>query len=85
MGNHYHAVYPLTSSLIHCISVFPLHMCVCLNASQGDSGGPLVVQEGGVHILVGVVSSGIGCGSKAFPGVYSRVSAYTDWIKSHLR
>ena len=44
-----------------------------------------MVQEGGVHILVGVVSSGIGCGSKAFPGVYSRVSAYVDWIKSHLR
>jgi secreted trypsin-like serine protease len=44
-----------------------------------------VVQERGVHILVGVVSSGIGCGSKAFPGVYSRVSSYVDWIKRHLR
>jgi len=65
--------------------MFPIHICVCLTASQGDSGGPLVVQEGGIHILVGVVSSGIGCGSKAFPGVYSRVSAYIDWIKSHLR
>ena len=44
-----------------------------------------MVQERGVHILVGVVSSGIGCGSKAFPGVYSRVSSYVDWINRHLR
>ncbi|XP_023709666.1 venom protease-like [Cryptotermes secundus] len=55
------------------------------DACQGDSGGPLVVREGDVHILVGIVSSGIGCGNKAFPGVYSRVSSYVDWINSHLR
>ena len=27
-SNLCHAVYPLTSSLIHCISVFPIHMCM---------------------------------------------------------
>ncbi|PSN46607.1 Venom serine protease Bi-VSP [Blattella germanica] len=55
------------------------------DACQGDSGGPLVVQNGGYHVLVGIVSSGIGCGSKAFPGVYSRVSSYVDWINKYLR
>ncbi|XP_021933991.1 venom protease-like isoform X2 [Zootermopsis nevadensis] len=55
------------------------------DACQGDSGGPLVVREGDVHVLVGVVSSGIGCGSKSFPGVYSRVSSFVDWINIHLR
>ncbi|XP_069688917.1 venom protease-like isoform X2 [Periplaneta americana] len=54
------------------------------DACQGDSGGPLVVREGDAHVLVGVVSSGIGCGSKAFPGVYSRVSSYVDWINNKL-
>ncbi|CAG0908401.1 unnamed protein product [Cyprideis torosa] len=53
---------------------------------QNDSGGPLLfdarqnldgtlVRE---FVLVGVVSGGIGCGET--PGIYTRVSSYTDWI-----
>ncbi|KAF4523003.1 hypothetical protein B566_EDAN007433 [Ephemera danica] len=52
------------------------------DACQGDSGGPLVVRDGEVHTQVGVVSSGVGCGSKNFPGVYVRLSSYSDWIRS---
>lgn len=47
----------------------------------GDSGGPLVVD----NKLVGIVSSGMECGDSRYPGIYTRVSAYTDWIKKHLR
>ncbi|PSN50975.1 hypothetical protein C0J52_07624 [Blattella germanica] len=53
-----------------------------LDPSNGDSGGPLAINgAGGEKVLIGVVSWGvIPCGSSNAPSVYTRVSAYNDWI-----
>jgi trypsin len=51
------------------------------DSCQGDSGGPLISSNGK---QVGVVSWGIGCASRDFPGVYSKVSEAHKWIESTI-
>ncbi|KAJ8667233.1 hypothetical protein QAD02_008895 [Eretmocerus hayati] len=51
------------------------------DSCQGDSGGPLVINKR----QAGIVSWGNGCARKGFPGVYTEIAAFRDWIKEHAR
>ena len=56
---------------------------------QGDSGGPLncpvtKFRPGQPQYKIcGITSWGAGCGHNGYPGVYTRVSKYIDWIDEH--
>uniref|UniRef100_T1JB02 limulus clotting factor C n=1 Tax=Strigamia maritima TaxID=126957 RepID=T1JB02_STRMM len=68
--------------------VTPNMVCAALadpvqDACPGDSGGPLTWFRDGRWYLIGVVSAGDPkgtCGNPQFPGLYTRVSNYLDWI-----
>ncbi|KAJ8664239.1 hypothetical protein QAD02_005901 [Eretmocerus hayati] len=51
------------------------------DSCQGDSGGPLVIG----NRQAGIVSWGRGCAEKGYPGVYTEIAAYSDWITNHVR
>ncbi|KAK3874646.1 hypothetical protein Pcinc_020427 [Petrolisthes cinctipes] len=54
------------------------------NVCRGDSGGPLLLEEAGIQQEVGVVSTGYGCGSVLFPGLYTRIDQFTAWIDAEI-
>ncbi|KAJ9579981.1 hypothetical protein L9F63_004364 [Diploptera punctata] len=54
-----------------------------VDSCQGDSGGPLQIIDRGAYVLAGIVSYGFGCGKAGYPGIYTKVDCYLDWIKEN--
>ena len=46
------------------------------DACQGDSGGPVLLNDE----IVGATSWGIGCAYPNYPGVYTDVAMFRNWI-----
>lgn len=54
---------------------------------NGDSGGPVLinhVEPRCRHRVIGITSSGIGCGTPNVPSIYTRVYFYVDWIRREI-
>lgn len=48
----------------------------------GDSGGPLFLERDGADWVAGITSWGFDCGDAGFPGVYTAIRDYVDWLEA---
>lgn len=65
------------------------------DSCQGDSGGPLnLIKLGGINgetdytissEQVGIVSWGSGCADDGYPGVYTQLAFFVDWIDEAIK
>lgn len=74
---------PVNRTLQLCAGGQPLQ-----DTCQGDSGAPLTMRGRDMeapYFVVGIVSFGMQpCGLESWPGIYTRVTHYIDWIVRNL-
>lgn len=64
-----------------CAEVDESHVDAC----QGDSGAPMVWQNKKMFTQIGIVSWGQGCATEGYPGVYTDVGKYLEWILKNTK
>lgn len=58
------------------------------DSCNGDSGGPLMNtfrNDSGQWYIEGIVSFGARCGSQGWPGIYTKVGEYLEWIHENVK
>ncbi|XP_017753993.1 PREDICTED: chymotrypsin-2-like [Eufriesea mexicana] len=85
-----YAILPIISNY-ECSSYWAVtkkHVCTSAaydqDACQGDSGGPLIIKKNGIPLQIGIVSYGDGNCPSDKPGVFTRVTAFIDWIQERV-
>lgn len=74
---HFHSAF--TSRMLCAGSIQPERR---VDSCRGDSGGPLVCERpGGGWVVFGVTSWGHACRTQQSPGVYTKVSVFSSWIR----
>ena len=59
-----------------------------IDTCAGDSGGPMLSNELSPlkrYSVIGITSFGVACADANFPGVYTRVDNYLDWIVQNMQ
>jgi len=52
---------------------------------RGDSGGGLFYYKNGIAHVAGVVSYAVECGRHDYPTVFTKTSAYINWIRAQMK
>ncbi len=93
------ATIPIVADCANWTSSYVTNNMICAGTDAegscfGDSGGPLALEYNDHWELIGIVSFGqpimegegetLSCVSSEYPGVYTRVSNYTDWIADEI-
>ncbi len=55
-----------------------------MRLSLGDFGGPILYWTGHYWEQVGIIGYNFHCGRAGFPGIYTRLSYYWEWMETIL-
>ena len=69
------------------LSMIPGQLKLNIDYCQGDSGGPLwrLSVRGGrkIAVQIGIISRGQKCARINRPGIYTKISSFTEWISNN--